>query len=63
MIEIDDKERFELTVQTIKDDPNNRMGICDYNQPVDRYLKGGIFMDDEKVQGDMMINVYISEEE
>ena len=63
MIEIDDKERFELTVQTIKDDPNNRMGICYYNQPVDRYLKGGIFMDEEIVQGDMMINVYISEEE
>ncbi len=62
MIEIDDKERFELTVQTIQDDPNNRMGICYYNQPVDRYLKGGISIDGEKVQGDMMINVYISEE-
>lgn len=60
---IENEERFTLSIKTIKDDPNNRMGICYYNLPVDAYLNGEISMDGEKIQGDMMINVFMSDKE
>lgn len=62
-VTVENEERFSLSIKTIKDDPDNRMGICYYNLPVDAYLNGEISVDGEKTEGDLMINVYMSDEE
>lgn len=58
---IEDEERFTLKISTVEDDPDNRMGICFYNLPVDACSKGELLMDGRKIQGDLMFNVWLSE--
>lgn len=62
-VKVDKKETFTITVSALKDDDDNRMGICYYNLPVDAYLFGEIEKDGQKIQGDFLLRIYLTDEE
>ena len=57
---VEGEEKFVLEISVSEDDADNRMGVCYYDLPIETYLDGELLFDDEKLQGDMMFNVYES---
>lgn len=59
-VEIDEDERFSLTITTIQDDPDNRLGIPYYNMPVEVYKYGELKKDGTQLQADLRLQVYMA---
>ena len=59
-MDIEQPEQFSLMIRTVKDDPENRLGISYYNLPVEVYRYGQLRKDGEEIPADMRFQVYLS---